>query len=206
MPVSWPDGTERRLSRGWNRRAQPGHAPIITRTIAHHLVVTPPLASCLHQHGIVRGSRLLLKPLASRWPPGLYTERLGVIGVRCRSSCREPIIHNGACSRRLQNADGSMPSLSAAETVVVGFAHLAREMRVCHGGVFAGKFLLGGIPLQLQPRAQRDRREMTHRGGAMPGFDIADRQLARLYAVEEIAQVIRAVVKLHCIAGFPKAL
>ena len=84
-----------------------------------------------------------------------------------------------------------------SEAVVVGLAHLARQVRVRFRGALADERLLGRIPLQRLARAERDHDQVSDDGGLMSGFDRADRILARADGLEEVGHVIGADLELH---------
>src|SRR5688572_24668621 len=87
-----------------------------------------------------------------------------------------------------QSRSGCRPSTH--EPVVIRRPHFARYMRVSFAGELPDENFLFLVPRERAPSAHRDCPEMTHRRGTMPRLHVADRQLARGHAVEEVPHVI----------------
>ena len=85
--------------------------------------------------------------------------------------------------------------------VIVWPTHFAGEVSVAQGRVLAGEFLLFGIPGEAMAGAEGNRAEVTHGGGTMTSFDVANWQCPRAYAVEEIPHVILTLVEPEGIRG-----
>src|SRR5439155_8043953 len=75
--------------------------------------------------------------------------------------------------------------------------HLAAKPAV--GFAVAGELLFGRVPLQLAAQAQGDNAQVTDAHGAVADFGIANRDLARADAIEEVAHVVFADIKALCI-------
>src|SRR5688572_13836394 len=91
---------------------------------------------------------------------------------------------------RLLMASACRVRPSAYERVIIGRTQFTLHMGVTLARKLTDKPFACGVPRELTSRPHRDRAEMTHRGGTMPGLHIADRRFPRAHAVEEIPHVI----------------
>src|SRR6266550_664142 len=97
-------------------------------------------------------------------------------------------------SLSLHQDDMPLRGESAPQRAVIpGAAHFSCDPFLRLG--IGYEFLLGRIPLQFAAQAHRDRAEVAHGCGAVADLGGADRFLAALYALEEIAHVIVAEVE-----------